>query len=94
MILARMECDYRTPAVVGQLLDVRVRVVRIGRTSFNVEYEIIDSHDRHLVAQARSVQVVYDYATGKPVPMPDHVRERIEDFEGRTLAVTKPSTTD
>jgi acyl-CoA thioester hydrolase len=86
MILARMECDYRTPATVGQLLDVRMRVFRIGRTSFECEYEIVDTRDRHLVAQARSVQVVYDYAAGKPVPMPDEVRERIEDFEGRTLA--------
>jgi acyl-CoA thioester hydrolase len=91
MILARMECDYRRPASVGQLLDVRMRVSRIGRTSFDCEYEIVDSRDRHVIVEARSVQVVYDYATGTPVAMPDHVRERIEDFEGRALAVKDPA---
>jgi acyl-CoA thioester hydrolase len=85
MILARMECDYRKPATVGQLLDVRMRIAKLGRTSFECEYEIADSRDRSVIAQARSVQVVYDYATGKPVPIPDEVRERIEDFEGRSL---------
>ena len=94
MILARMEIDYRTPATVGELLDIRMRVVRIGRSSFESEYEVVDSRDRHLVAQARSVQVVYDYAAGKPVPMPDAVRERIEDFEGRTLAMSTSARID
>jgi acyl-CoA thioester hydrolase len=89
MILARVECDYRKPAVVGQLLDVRMRTTRLGRTSFDCEYEILDSRDRHLIAQARSVHVVYDYSAGKGVPIPDEVRERIEDFEGRALAVRR-----
>jgi acyl-CoA thioester hydrolase len=92
MILARLECDYRRPATAGQLLDVRMRVTGIGRTSFNCEYEIVDSRDRHVVAEARSVQVVYDYAAAKPVPMPDEIRERIEDYEGRALAVRRGDT--
>jgi acyl-CoA thioester hydrolase len=87
MIVARIECDYRQAATVGQLLDVGIRIARIGRTSFDFEYEIVDSKNRQLVAQARSVQVIYDYKEGKPARMLDEVRERVEDFEGRALAM-------
>ncbi len=89
MILARAECDFRAPAGFGDLLEVRMRVSAIGRTSFTAEYEIVQARDRKLVASARSVQVMYDYAANKPVPIPDEVRGRIEDFEGRSLAARK-----
>ncbi len=86
-ILARAECDFKTPAAFGDLLDIRARVSSIGRTSFSAEYEILHARQRNLMASARSVQVMFDYAAGQPVPIPDDIRARIEDFEGRSLAV-------
>jgi acyl-CoA thioester hydrolase len=47
-------------------------------------YEIRDQ-DGRLVANARSVQVTYDYAAGASVPVPDSVRARIAEFEGHYL---------
>jgi hypothetical protein len=44
-------------------------------------YEIRNEEGR-LVATAKSVQVAYDYAAGKTVPLPDAVRQRIREFEG------------
>ena len=89
MILARAECDFRTPATFGDVVEVRLRVASLGRTSFTGEYEIIDSKNRHLIATAKSVQVMYDYATRQPIPIPDDIRERIQDFEGESLAARK-----
>ena len=85
MILARAECDFRTPANFGDVVEVRLRVESLGRTSFTCEYEIVDSKDRHLIAAAKSVQVMYDYTAGLPIPIPDDIRDRIEDFEGKSL---------
>lgn len=73
VILARVECDYRLPAVYGQTLEVRMMVAELGRTSFRYEYEIVDEQGRTVLA-ARTVQVMYDYTAAKPVPIPDHVR--------------------
>ena len=76
VILARAEIDYRLPAHYGDVLEVRIALEKIGRTSFSYTYEIIDQQAR-VVAQARSVQVMYDYSAGQPVPVPDNIRQRL-----------------
>ena len=78
VILARAEIDYRRPARYGDMLEVRISLDRIGRTSFSYIYEIVDQNDL-VVAEARSVQVMYDYAAGKPVPLSDEMRSKLGD---------------
>ncbi|MEO5894857.1 MAG: thioesterase family protein [Vicinamibacterales bacterium] len=76
VILARVEVDYRKPATYGDILEIQIRLERFGNTSLIYTYVIQDQHgDR--IAEARSVLVSYDYATGKPVPVPDDVRTKI-----------------
>ena len=83
-IIARVEIDFRAPATTGQVLDVGIAVIGFGRTSFKMAYEIRDEEGR-LIATAKSVQVAYDYAAGKTVPLPHAIRERITEFEGTEL---------
>ena len=77
VILARVECDYRRPSKYGDVLEIRLTVAEIGRTSFRYEYEIVDEQGRTVVA-AKTVQVMYDYTTEKPVPIPDEIRRLLE----------------
>jgi acyl-CoA thioester hydrolase len=77
VILARVECDYRRPAKYGEVLEVRLRVAAIGRTSFRYEYEILDQSGR-LVVAAKTVQVMYDYDAGEPVVVPPDIRAALE----------------
>jgi len=73
VILAHADIDYRQPARYGDALEVRIGLVNIGRTSFTYEYEILSSAGG-LVASARTVLVMYDYAASRPVPVPDELR--------------------
>jgi len=73
VILARSEVDYKVPARYGDTLEVRLFVARLGRTSFTYTYEVVDDAGR-VVAVATTVQVMYDYKTAKPVPIPDDIR--------------------
>ena len=73
VILARVEVDYKAPARFGDVLEVRIGIAAVGRTSFTYEYEIVDERER-LVAAARSVQVMYDYASQQAVPIPPEIR--------------------
>jgi acyl-CoA thioester hydrolase len=75
IILAHVECDYRSPAKLGEALEVRLAVSSIGRTSFQYEYEIVSAEDGRVIARAKSVQVAYDYAKGTPVEVPQLWRE-------------------
>ena len=74
VIIARAECDYRAPAHFGDELDVRLKVGDIGRSSFVLEYEIVQVAGDRLLATGRTVQVSYDYAANKSRPLPDDTR--------------------
>ena len=73
VILAHAEVDFRSPARYGDELEVSIGLAAVGRTSFTYEYSIVGT-DGRVVATARTVQVMYDYAAAKPVPIPDAIR--------------------
>lgn len=73
VILARVECDYKRPAKYGDTLEIRMTIAELGRTSFHYDYEIVDQEGK-TVLTAKTVQVMYDYDAGKPVPIPDDIR--------------------
>ena len=73
VILAHVEADYTRPARYGETLEIRLLVTDIGRSSFRYEYEIVDEQGR-TVLTAKTVQVMYDYRTEKPVPIPEEIR--------------------
>jgi acyl-CoA thioester hydrolase len=77
VIMARAEIDYRLPAHYGQTLEIRIALAAIGRTSFTYDYEIVDAGNR-MIASARTVQVMYDYASAKPVPIPADIRQKMQ----------------
>lgn len=76
VILARIEIDYRRPATYGDRLEIRLGIESFGRTSCTYAYEILDAQGR-TIATAKSVVVSFDYAAGKPVPVPDSLREAL-----------------
>jgi len=82
--------EYHAPARYDDLVDVLVRVARIGRSSMQFILEIhrteADGSETHLV----SGEVIYVYAdaeTRKPLPVPDFLREAIACF-GRVAPST------
>ena len=82
LIVARIEIDFRSPAIAGDTLIVAIRASAIGRRSFDFLYEARTARDRATtVVSARSVQVMYDYATSKTKPVSDEVRSTILAFE-------------
>ena len=89
MILAGVRVTFRSPAYYGETLTIEARVGRIGRSSFTQEYRITAPESRYgaarLVAVADAVQVMYDYAAERPIPMSREIAEAFERFEGRPL---------
>jgi acyl-CoA thioester hydrolase len=78
IIIARVECDYRAPAFFGEVLEVRLKVTEIGRSSFVVVYDITDTASERRLADAKTVLVSYDYAAGKPTAISDTLRAQLE----------------
>ena len=80
VIVARAECDYRAPAHFGEQLEVRMNVGDIGRSSFQLLYEIVNLTTDRVLAEAKTVMVTYDYAANKSVPIPDITRDLLKRF--------------
>lgn len=76
VILVRAEIDYRAQVRPGDVLEVRIGLAAVGRTSFTYDYEIVDPPNR-IVATAKTVQVMFDYGAARPVPIPDDIRAKL-----------------
>ena len=85
-ILAHVTCDFRSEALISETLEVALRCAAIGSKSFTFAYEIREQRTRRLVVEATTVQVCYDYATKRSIPMPEQLRRMLEGFEGRNLS--------
>ncbi|TBH21172.1 acyl-CoA thioesterase [Thermus thermamylovorans] len=82
-LLARAEVDFRRPVHLEDRVEVGVRVVRLGRSSFDMEYLLLANGEE--AARGRTVQVWLE--GGRPAPLPEAMRRRIEELEGRPLAL-------
>ena len=75
IIVARAEIDFKAPVRLGQEVEVVVRPSRFGEKSFDFDYVL--RVDGEVVAEAKSVQVAYDYERRRAMPVPDEWRERL-----------------
>ena len=89
LILADIRVAFRSPVYFGEVLTVESRIGRLGRTSFTLEHRLTAGESAvgrpRLVATAEGVQVLYDYAEGRPREIPPEGVARLEAFEGRPL---------
>jgi 4-hydroxybenzoyl-CoA thioesterase len=72
----KLEMEFVSPVRYGDSVDVGVAVERVGRSSVQVRYE--GSVAGRPVFHARTIAVVVDLKTFRPVPLPDWLRERFE----------------
>jgi acyl-CoA thioester hydrolase len=83
--------EYFAPAMFDDLIEVFVRVARIGRTSLAYEGAAFLAEDDALMVTTRQTLVLVDLAERKPSPIPDWFRERIHAFEGDDLELAVPA---
>ena len=82
MLVKEVTCTYMVPLVRSDTVEVGVRVVRVGRTSFTMEHQIRDvSEPERLFATGKSVMVWCNYLTGRPHPVPPSLRFAFEQME-------------
>jgi acyl-CoA thioesterase FadM len=84
-VVARAEIDYRSPAGLDDDLVCHVRVAWFGRRSFAMEYLLVDRRGGRTIAEARTVQAMYDYGRGASRPLDEGVKESIRRFEKRAI---------
>ena len=85
LVMRATNIEYVAPARFDDLVEVFVRVQRIGRTSVTYELAAYRVEDDLLMVTANQTLVLVDLEERKACPVPDGIRERIRAFEGDDL---------
>lgn len=80
-ILARTTCDFKVPLTYPDTIIITAKTTKVGRTSFTQVYEITSTAQNCVAAVGEGIIVCVDKATGKPVPVPEDIRQKIERAE-------------
>lgn len=76
---AHTECKFLKPCLLGEILDLKVELKKIGTTSITVAF--IGSVASELRLQAKSVLVFIDLKDGRPVAIPEELRGKLEKYK-------------
>ena len=79
-ILAEVSCRYRIPILLHDRVHVRMHITDVHRSSFRFRYDLCDPRDGRVFVEAETVQVMYDYTTGRPVPIDAGFLARGRDY--------------
>ena len=79
-ILGESTIRYLKPAHFGDDLVIGARVERIGTKSFVLAYEL--RREGEVICAGSSIQVWYDYAADRSIPVPDSFRQRVAAVQG------------
>ena len=77
-VMARVEVDYRNPILLGDQVRVELRCDRVGNSSFTLACRLVREPDGAVLADARTVQVMMDFATMRPRPLTAETRAWLE----------------
>ena len=73
--------EFKAPAKVDEIIELHVRVSKIGNTSLTLNLEIYPEGSDRLLTSIETVYVGYDAATESSRPVPDAIRQLVTRFE-------------
>jgi acyl-CoA thioester hydrolase len=85
LVMRASTIEYHAPARFDDVLEVFVRLSRIGRTSITYEHAAHRLPDDTVMVTAQQTLVLVDPVERRPLPIPDDFRSRIAAFEGESV---------
>lgn len=86
ILIVHAEGDFHKPVYVGDSISVSISASKIGRTSFELEYQLtyLDTPQKlshQIKAKVKTVHVVIDKETKEPIPLPIKLRTGLEKLK-------------
>ncbi len=79
--IVHAECDFFVPSRWGERLEMTLLVERVGNAS--IAYRIIGHAEERVRLAARIVVALINVDSGRPLPLPPAMREKIEAYRKR-----------
>lgn len=76
-IVAEATVRYVSQAMIGEPLAIELATTEVRTKAWVWSYVLRAARDDRVVAEGRTVQVMFDYASGRSIPIPDDVRARL-----------------
>ena len=84
-VMRAAQIEYHAPARFDELLEIFVRISRIGRTSVTYDHAAYRVEDDVLMVTAHQTLVLVDLGERRAVEIPQAYRDAIRAFEGADL---------
>lgn len=78
---ASVKIDYLKPIYMKTRILVMTRVAQLGHKSFTMEHCLVDENTGDLLSSCTVVLVCYNLKEKKSIPIPEHWRKSILDFD-------------
>ena len=90
-VVVKSTQEFNAPAKVDEVIDLHVRVSKIGNTSLTLNMEIYAEDSDRLLTSIETVYVGYDSATETSKRVPDDIRTLVIHFEetGEVLPIAQ-----
>jgi len=82
-----IECDFKVPSRIGEIIELTLLVERIGRSSLGIA--IVCHRDGLVRLRARMITAMMSLETKKPEPLPQALRAAMEAYQYRTAPQTR-----
>ncbi len=84
-ILASIQVRFRKALTYPDTIAIGARVASLGEDRFTLDHVIVSRKLGAIATEGQATIVIYDYAQEKKAPIPDDLRRRIAELEGRAL---------
>lgn len=81
-VIAESTLRYRTPIRFHDTVRMRLHISDVSRGAFRFRYLLFDPGDGRIFVEAETVQATYDYAAGRPKPVPPEFLEKVSRYIG------------
>ena len=75
---AHIECDFKIPSKIGDIVQMRLSVLRLGRSSITIDVSVRAGDEIRLTA--KQVLVLISLEDGRVLPIPDDLKQRMARF--------------
>lgn len=84
VVTARLEIDFKSAARLGDMLETVIEVERFGTASMDLGVRTTIAGSERVVAKGKLVWVFVDPEHFRPVPVPGHIRETLQNATSST----------
>ena len=83
IVVANINANFIAPIYYPDEIVIQTTMEKIGRKSFTLLQRAVNARTREVKCECRTIMVCYDRKLGCTILMPDDVRQKMAEFEGR-----------